>query len=359
MPNNIFKWLKEIAPRSLNFFSFSRHDPTISSVEDSLESINRKIFELSGKKLKSIDFEDYKNYFSILKSLGLWKDFEINTSKDNLLIKGTVIDSPLINPNNRKTIIFCHGITNNRWSLFYCIHLVLQMGYQVVIYDARNHGMSQSSYNTLGKEESSDLEDIVNWVNKKYHPLKIGFYGFSMGSATLLFLIGKFQNIHPEVSFVICEAPLDDFNKRFQGLLNSSNSSETFEELKDNEDSKSWKYYFFHKLLMKILNSPVDLSEIKPILALPKKLKLKLLLLHGFEDTVISWQSSLNIWETLNKEKENSEFINLYLFDYADHNEVPFLGDYLPNSLHSIKRNKRPSKFCFSSLLFSFLYKNF
>jgi len=32
----------------------------------------------------------------------------------------------------------------------------------VVIYDARNHGMSGKSYTTLGKIEAHDLEDVVN-----------------------------------------------------------------------------------------------------------------------------------------------------------------------------------------------------
>jgi len=40
--------------------------------------------------------------------------------------------------------------------------LFLQLGYQVVIFDARSHGISGKSYTTLGKIEAYDLEDIVN-----------------------------------------------------------------------------------------------------------------------------------------------------------------------------------------------------
>ncbi|WNE41531.1 MAG: Putative aminoacrylate hydrolase RutD [Mycoplasmataceae bacterium] len=350
--NNFLIWLKEIAPNSRNFFSFSKHDPTIKSIENSLLKINKKIWEKTNKKEKSISFESYEKYFSTLKSLGLWEDFEIITTNDNLIIKGSVIKSPLINDNNEKTIIFCHGITNNRWSLFYCIHLVLQMGYQVVIYDARNHGMSQTSYNTLGKIESLDLEDVVNWVNRKYNPEKLGFYGFSMGSATLLFWIGQFQDFHPEVSFVICESPLDDFKERFRNFLNikEENSLGVVEE---------WKHYLLYNIASKVLKSPINLLDVSPILSLPKKLKLKLLLLHGVEDTVIPWQSSLKIWEKLNENKENIGLVNLYLFDNSDHDELVFFGDFFPNNLRWIKNKENPSKFCFSSLIFSFLSKNF
>jgi pimeloyl-ACP methyl ester carboxylesterase len=38
----------------------------------------------------------------------------------------------------------------------------LQVGYSVLIYDARNHGMSGKSYLTLGEVEADDLEDIIN-----------------------------------------------------------------------------------------------------------------------------------------------------------------------------------------------------
>lgn len=348
--NNFLSWLKEIAPSSRNFFSFSRYDPTIKSVERSIEKVNRKISIHNNHNEKSISFNDYDNYFNTLKSLGLWEDFEILTTNDNLIIKGSVISSPLINNNNEKIIIFCHGVTNNRWSLFYCIHLVLQMGYRVVIYDARNHGMSQKSYNTLGKIESLDLEDIVNWVNKKYMPFRLGFYGFSMGSATLLFWIGQFQDFHPEVSFVICESPLDDFKERFRNFIDD----DLLEEKND-----TWKHYLIYNLAMKVLNSPVDLISIKPIDLLPKKINFKFLLLHGINDTVIPVQSSFNIWEKLNKEKENWGKVNLYLFDHADHDEVAFFGDFFPNNLRWIKKKDKNSKFCFSSLLFSFLSKNF
>jgi uncharacterized protein len=352
MTDNILNWAKRIAPQIQKFLSFSKNDPSIKSVEISTSIINKKIWEKFKKNEMSVSYYFYDDYFLNLRSLGLLEDFEIKTSNDNITLRGSVIKHPIINSNNNKTIIFCHGLTSNRWSLFYQIHLVLQLGYQVIIYDARNHGMSQSSYTTLGKIESLDLEDIVKWVIKKYKPEKLGFYGFSMGSATLLFWIGQFQEIHPEVAFIICEAPFDDFKERFQGFLGL--------EIKDRiEKYAGWKHYFFHTIAMKILNSPFDISEISPILSLPEKLKIKLLLLHGFKDTAISWKSSFNIWRKLNEKEENKGMVNLYLFDEADHGDVAFFGDFFPNSVHWAEEMDKVSKFSFSSLLSYFLNKNF
>jgi len=64
---------------------------------------------------------------------------------------------------------------------------VLQLGYSIITYDARNHGLSDKSYNTLGKVESEDLETVINFAKKKYRPVKIALYGFSMGASTILF----------------------------------------------------------------------------------------------------------------------------------------------------------------------------
>jgi predicted alpha/beta-fold hydrolase len=92
------------------------------------------------------------------------------------------------------------------------MHLTLQRGYQVVTYDARNHGLSGKSFTTLGQIEACDLQDIIDYVKKKYQPEKIGLYGFSMGAATLIFWIGYFANYsNSEVVFAICEAPFDHF----------------------------------------------------------------------------------------------------------------------------------------------------
>jgi len=38
----------------------------------------------------------------------------------------------------------------------------------------------------LGQIESDDLQDIIDYVKKKYQPEKIGLYGFSMGAVTCL-----------------------------------------------------------------------------------------------------------------------------------------------------------------------------
>jgi len=41
------------------------------------------------------------------------------------------------------------------------MHLVLQRGYRVVTYDARNHGLSDKFSTSLGQTEACDLQDVI------------------------------------------------------------------------------------------------------------------------------------------------------------------------------------------------------
>jgi len=197
----------------------------VSGVTDSrvsIEMVNDKIKLLKGSKKSAVNVVAYQKYFDFLERLGLREEFNVITTHDGSVLYATIFHPLLINKNNDKMIIFCHGLTNNRWSLFYTMHLALQRGYQVVSYDARNHGLSGESFTTLGQIESCDLQNIIDQLKKKHQPEKIGLYGFSMGAATLIFWVGYFAGTaNSEVVFAICEAPFDHFTTQWERALGS------------------------------------------------------------------------------------------------------------------------------------------
>src|SRR4051794_16241617 len=135
--------------------------PSILDSKVSISIINDKIKLLKGTGKNSINTLAYQKYFDFLERLGLSEEFIITTTRDNLMLQGIIIRPILISENNRKVVIFCHGVTNNRWSLFYTMHLALQRGYQVVSYDARNHGLSEKFSTSLGQVEACDLQDVI------------------------------------------------------------------------------------------------------------------------------------------------------------------------------------------------------
>jgi hypothetical protein len=322
--------------------------PSVRDAETSIDIINDKIKLLKGTNKNSINLVGYQRYFDFYEKLGLREEFTILTIKDNLLLSGSVIQPVLINQNKNKVVIFCHGVTNNRWSLFYTMHLVLQRGYQAVTYDARNHGISSKFSTSLGQIEACDLQDVITYVKRKYQPEKIGLYGFSMGAATCLFWLSYFAgSSNSEVVFTICEAPFDYFARQKRRVLGTGVNPNHY-----------WKRVLLDKIVKELLSSSYDkLEKVNPFLALPQRLPIKLLLLHGLEDSVLDWRATSNIYHQLIKEKSNKGKVNLYFCRNADHGDLPFIADFVPNSLRW-KGSKRISYFTFTTLLCKYLEKN-
>ncbi|CAI2172094.1 12613_t:CDS:2, partial [Funneliformis geosporum] len=130
--------------------------PSIGDTETSISIVNEKIKLLKGTNKNSISLVKYQRYFDFHKKLGLYEEFTVLTIKDNLLLCGSII-KPILR------------------------------GYQVVSYDARNHGISSKFSTSLGQIEACDLQDVIAYVKREFQPEKIGLYGFSMGAATCLF----------------------------------------------------------------------------------------------------------------------------------------------------------------------------
>ena len=320
--------------------------PSVGDTETSIAIVNEKIKLLKGTDKNSISLVGYQRYFDFYKKLGLNEEFTVLTIKDNLILYGNIIKPILINHNNNKVVIFSHGVTNNRWSLFYTMHLILQGGYCVVTYDARNHGISSKYSTSLGQIEACDLQDIISYVKRKYQPEKIGLYGFSMGAATCLFWLSYFAGAsNSEVKFAICEAPFDYFAKQKSNILGFG-------------INRYWKNILLDKIVKEFLNSSYDrLEKVNPFLALPQQLPIKLLLLHGLEDSMLDWRASFDIYCQLTKDKLNKGKVNLYLCSDADHGDLPFIADFVPNSLRW-KSSKKVSYFNFTTLLYKYLEKN-
>src|ERR1700722_19442221 len=119
-------WLKKVYKYMRKVFSRTSTAPSIADTQVSIEVINDKIKLLKETSEDTINVVAYQKYFNFLERLGLREDFSVITTHDELVLDATIFRPSLINANNNKAIIFCHGLTNNRWSLFYTMHLALQ-----------------------------------------------------------------------------------------------------------------------------------------------------------------------------------------------------------------------------------------
>lgn len=94
--------------------------------------------------------------------------------------------------------ILCHGFSQGKYKSLIYAEIFLEMGFMVLIYDHRNHGLSGKAHTSMGYYEKYDLKKLVDWC---YHTFgskcKIITHGESMGASTAL--------LHLEIdSRVIC-----------------------------------------------------------------------------------------------------------------------------------------------------------
>lgn len=121
-------------------------------------------------------------------------------SEDNLLLSAIYL--PAKTPQN-KTAILAHGYMANADSLWQVANIYHDLGYDVLLPDARGHGQSQGEVIGFGWPER---KDYLGWINKvleeKGSDEKITLYGISMGAATVMNTSGEKL---PENVFAIVE----------------------------------------------------------------------------------------------------------------------------------------------------------
>ncbi len=129
-------------------------------------------------------------------------------------------------PQPAPTIIICHGYRINRTVLRPVAALEYKHGYNVLLFDFRGHGESESIATSGGNAEIRDLEAAIVVARQQAEtiPGKIVIHGFSMGASVALLL-----DPQPDIAAIIADSPyarLDEILKRIMHwqLTNESTS---------------------------------------------------------------------------------------------------------------------------------------
>ncbi|MER2088626.1 MAG: alpha/beta fold hydrolase [Sporosarcina sp.] len=149
-----------------------------------------------------------------------WKWYE-TVRKDNMWIvspNGYMLKAVFLKPlETAKTVIICHGVTENKINSIKYARLFERLGFNSVIFDHRRHGDSGGRTTSFGYYEKIDLQAIVHAVRERIGKRALlGIHGESMGAATTLLYAGTYEDV---ADFHIVDCPFSDFSEQILHIL--------------------------------------------------------------------------------------------------------------------------------------------
>jgi uncharacterized protein len=183
------------------------------------------------------------------------------------------------------TVIIVHGIGCDRWESMKYADMYLNMGFNVLVYDARYHGKSGGRDITLGFFEKTDLDNIVKWVRWVNPNAIIGVHGESMGAVTAL-LQAKLDQSKNNVNFYVVDCPYSDLRE----LLNMKLSG----DLRPHFEAAA-SFILFYGNIVALIKSNFSLYAVSPINAIDD-IKTPIMFIHGSNDTFIPASMSLELY---------------------------------------------------------------
>lgn len=95
-----------------------------------------------------------------------------------------------------RVVVMVHGFGVDRLCGLKYANMFRDFGFNVVLYDHRNHGRSGKAPTTMGAREAQDLETVCAWAREKWgKDCLLGTHGESMGGATVMVHSGMDHNL--------------------------------------------------------------------------------------------------------------------------------------------------------------------
>ncbi|RLL44849.1 alpha/beta hydrolase [Oceanobacillus piezotolerans] len=141
--------------------------------------------------------DEAKQWFSMQEL----KQLEI-VSKDNLLLKAHFIQQE--NSSDR-AVILVHGFREDGMKMGEYAKFYYELGYHIILPDARGHGQSEGDYIGYGWDDRMDYLDWANLLVENYGVEEIILHGKSMGASAVLMASGE-EDLPSEVKGIIADS---------------------------------------------------------------------------------------------------------------------------------------------------------
>ena len=235
----------------------------------------------------------------------MWENVTFKSS-DDLKLKGWFV--PATEPSN-KVVICVHGLRRNRERFLTQAAFLHNQGYNVLLFDPRNHGESEGDTTSMALYEIRDVEAALSFIKKRLgEDLTIALMGHSMGAATVLRATSRLPHIKASIAI-----------SSYSSLkANIADGVRTFTKAPPFPLAPLIVWWCEYLTKGKV-------QDINPLTDLTKFADKPLLLIHGEADTVIRPQNSQRLYE---KRPHQSQLIMLA---GAGHNAVlsePYFKQY-------------------------------
>lgn len=229
---------------------------------------------------------------------------------DDVMLKGWFLPRP----GSSRAVVLLHGLSANRLQLLNRAAWLHEIGFNVLLYDARGCGESAPVARGYGQFETKDLLAAVEWLQTR-GMRQIGCIGFSQGAATVLLASSQLPEtvraVVVESSYTYLRDSVDAHFRIFTGL------------------SSHW----FGALVVPFAERRLglDIDSVSPLNAI-QKLRTPIYLVGGTADTLAPPDDMRQLYAAASGEK------NLWLVDWAGHGdffsyaEVEYkkrIGDFL------------------------------
>ena len=131
------------------------------------------------------------------------KDYTVK-SYDGYVLHAQFLKNP---GDTNRFVIISHGNTGNRFGSLKYASIYLEMGFNVIVYDLRGHGLDEPTFCTYTLRERKDLLAMILDSRERYpHASLFGIHGESLGAAASIAVLEE----KPPVDFVVADCGFSD-----------------------------------------------------------------------------------------------------------------------------------------------------